>query len=285
MTRVPVESTIEPSTSPSFVVASIPSDIPETIVHIPDENIEISDIEAKCNSYTDSNLLSSSIELPYFYQVETISDNNQFLAEIERLLVAAVGKKILSCANATQRRLLEQGHVDGVLSAPEDTISENYSCSPANPVAQNCHIVEGGLSLILSVADGEDMHTFLRQLKYTAYDAIETTFETLSLGDQNLIEVIYLGNEFSTLTLFDQNASKEVDETESKANFRIPLIAAFSFLIVIVFIIIAIKHSKGKEGEFPEYERKLCGEQSATQNSAEMTLSTPNNDEVYVGSI
>lgn len=232
--------------------------------------ITVSDSAAQCSGVTDPNIVPErSLELPFFYRVESLSDDDKFLQEMERVLLTAVAEKVLTCSTAKSRHLLGQARVSKILSSPEDTVSKDYVCSYSNPAAQHCHIVEGGMTLILS-GDVEDDDALIGSV---AYDAIETAFQKRALRDQNVIDVMYLGKTFSMITLFDATSSKDGDKAEGSSNNIFPtvLIATSGFLLVMAALILVLKRSNQKKKDATEFKRQMYDGQDT-----EMAHTIPN---------
>lgn len=126
-----------------------------------------------------------SIEIPFYYQLETKTFDDEILTNIEETLlsgVCSVSESIRRLSNNTDNQILEWN------TNPKDTISENYDCTPSSDEAQLCNVVEAAMTVYY---DGDDDEA---AIETHAYQKIEDQFSSLSVDDSRVVSVKYIGN-------------------------------------------------------------------------------------------
>ena len=83
--------------------------------------------EARCNYQV---IAESSIELPYYYRIETMSENEDFLDNIESFLLFTIAETLMGCKGKENRRLWDadrhnEARVTAVQSSPRDAVSND----------------------------------------------------------------------------------------------------------------------------------------------------------------
>lgn len=235
-------SSIYPQQGPSSTPSSTPtSGVNETFEP---NSVSISGPKAQCKNpdFTLSN--ETTIELPFLYRAETTDVNGiEFLPAIEQNLLELVADRVLVCGGIFQRRRLSSWQVAAVLSNPEDTLSTEHNCYPSNVAADSCHVVEGKMTIIL----GSLNITGMASIDAGLYDAIKSAFESLEFDDDDtIIEVIYLGEQLSTLTMFDINSNTNVEVKKDSNILKTVLISTFSFLAVMALMILGFSRHQTK---------------------------------------
>jgi len=172
-----------------------------------DSRFVVTDDGHQCIFENDSDPeLERSLELSFFYRVETTSASEPSLESIERALME------LACSDGRRTRVLneypQETAVVAVDSSPDDVFSTNYTCLAKNPEATSCFIIEGKTTLIL---EGESTE-FDEEIKLDAYSKIEDLFAFLPnvLDDSNVVDVNYIGQYPSSTTPI----TKEAPESE-----------------------------------------------------------------------
>eukprot|EP00569_Conticribra_weissflogii_P011305 CAMPEP_0171381204 /NCGR_PEP_ID=MMETSP0879-20121228/31316_1 /TAXON_ID=67004 /ORGANISM="Thalassiosira weissflogii, Strain CCMP1336" /LENGTH=614 /DNA_ID=CAMNT_0011892579 /DNA_START=150 /DNA_END=1994 /DNA_ORIENTATION=- len=225
-------SSIYPQQGPSSTPSSSPTfGVNETFEP---NGVSISGPKAQCKNsdFTLSN--ETTIELSFFYRAETIDVNGiEFLPAIEQNLLELVADRVLVCGGIFQRRRLSRWQVAAVLSNPKDTLSAEHNCYPSNVAAESCHVIEGKMTFILGSLNITGMASA------GLYAAIRAAFESFEFDhDDTVIEVIYLGEQLSTLTMFDINLNTNVEVKKDSYILKTVLISTFSFLAVMALMIL-----------------------------------------------
>ncbi|KAK1744494.1 hypothetical protein QTG54_005027 [Skeletonema marinoi] len=103
----------------------------------------LSDNGQVCTITTEISEDVRSLELSFYYQVETTSDSFD-LGLIERALIEKV------CDDASNERRLNEleAVVVSVDASPDDVVSEEYTCTSTTP-GTNCQVIKGAITILL----------------------------------------------------------------------------------------------------------------------------------------
>ena len=125
-----------------------------------------------------------SVEIPFYYRLETTTFNDEILTNIENSLLNGM------CTVSESTRLLTSDTYQVLEwnTNPKDKIFENYDCTPSSEEAQQCNIVEAGITVYYEENNDE------AAIETHAYEQIEDQFSSLSVDDPRVISVQYLGN-------------------------------------------------------------------------------------------
>ena len=138
---------------------------------------KLSDDGTICTLKEASNSVQRLVQLSFFYQIETITFDDELLEDVESALIAGM----CSSSDNNLRRLMETSQkVIGWNSNPKDTVSTEYGCQPTLG-GQQCTVVEGGLTLDL--VEDESEEDDYAAIKAYAYEQIEKQFTSLSIDD------------------------------------------------------------------------------------------------------
>jgi len=125
-----------------------------------------------------------SVEIPFYYQLETTTFDDEILTNIEDSLFSG-----MCSVTESIRRLRDTDHqVFEWNTLPKDTVSKEHDCTPSSDEAQLCNVVEAGMTVYY---DGEDDEAVIET---HAYQQIEDQFNALSVDDPRVVSVQYLDN-------------------------------------------------------------------------------------------
>lgn len=211
----------------------------------------------RCIIGNETGVSITSIELPYYYRLETVAYDDSVLAIIENALIQ------LACNDAaSSRRSLSTvlgSEMVAYNSSPTDVLSNEVTCSATSIQAQDCHIVEGGMTLTTDDTVNVD-HNIIARL-----------FDKLSLDDPNVVEVKYLGSDKTSLVPGDGFSNTNESDVESQPLFPIVFIAA-SFALLIVATMIGFIILKDKEQLPIRDDEKISDNNSSTHETADLTM-------------
>ena len=123
-----------------------------------------------------------SVEIPFYYRLETTIFDDEILTIIDNTLLSGMCSVSESIRRLSDTKVLEWN------TNPKDKISAEYICTPSSEGAQLCNIVEAGMTVYY---DGEEDEA---AIETHAYQQIEDQFSSLSVDDSRVVSVQYLGN-------------------------------------------------------------------------------------------
>jgi hypothetical protein len=160
-------------------------------------------------------LVEKSIVLPFYYQLETITFDEELLDNVGLSLTAAM------CSMYNDRRLGDVNTVVGWNSNPTDVVSD--TCIPSNQEAEFCHVVEGGMTIYYENDDEEAIKSY-------GYEQIEDNFGSLVVDDPRVVDITYIGKDLPNGTSTTTNAVSGADMPDSL--FPTPLVATAGALLL-----------------------------------------------------
>ena len=194
-----------------------------------DVGLRLNEAKASCMLGGGSMPKGESVELMFFYELQTTALSKGLLEDIEYALIEQI------CNGAGRRLSLRVGD-DNILawesweSTPKDVISNDYVCSPTNPFnSMTCHVVEGGMTLQLA-----KNYDHKAAIVSDAYKLLDGLFELISFS--GIVEANYIGYDPSSLMLRERNGDSAAmnlqTDNESHISYT-PLIIAVAGALII----------------------------------------------------
>jgi len=222
-----------------------------------------------CDIGPRSGISERSIEVPYFYIVETVVLEG-VVDEIEGLL------HLMMCINGVDRRLAVESDEKGVeivalLSSPKDVVSTEYVCVAQSEEAQSCNVIEGMITLL--IVEGDNSFEQEEELMTNFYLHLAGIFDLFSsVEDSNIVLLEYVGSDPSSLmTRAELIEEEEVASNDSNSLFKFIAIGAS---IVTLVMLIAGWKMKDKDDDDSTLDGKPIDDKSLAVETAAMTMTT-----------
>jgi len=168
-----------------------------------------------------------SVMIPFYYQLETTTFDDEILTNIENSLLSG-----MCSVTESIRRLRDTDHqVFEWNSKPNDTVSVEYDCTPSSEGAQFCNVVEGGMTVHY---DGDDDEA---AIETHAYQQIEDQFSSLSVDDSRVVSVQYLGSSPPIETEDESVDTVKEEEIVSLSYVPSPFIITSSGILLFALMI------------------------------------------------
>jgi len=168
-----------------------------------------------------------SVMIPFYYQLETTTFDDEILTNIEDSLLSG-----MCSVTESIRRLRDTDHqVFEWNSKPKDTVSVEYDCTPSSEGAQFCNVVEGGMTVHY---DGDDDEA---AIETHAYQQIEDQFSSLSVDDSRVVSVQYLGSSPPIETEDESVDTVKEEEIVSLSYVPSPFIITSSGILLFALMI------------------------------------------------
>lgn len=248
------------------------------------------------------------LTLSYYYLIETTSSE---APDLELILAGIEGKMIeLACndSRSGRRRLDEyQPVVVAIDSAPADVVATDCelqynilrscfvicfipltsmssyilsldTCTPTNPTANGCYIVQGQATLTV---DGNSTE-YDDEITAEAYTKIEELFDFLPivLDDESIVEVDYLGKEMPSTSIIGGGSTRptinQINKSEEgTSSINTALIASAGGLVAMALIITGFRRMNKDKDAATRHEvlddKSADGSTGGSKQTADLT--------------